>query len=53
MGFAIARQLGPLTVYAITDESGCYNWRFQWLWLYGESASKYGRNKGVDTALRQ
>jgi len=27
------------------------NWRFKWLWLYGESSSSVWRNKGVDSPL--
>jgi hypothetical protein len=36
-----------------SNATAVVNWRLQWLWLYRESTSEYGRNKGVDTALCQ
>src|SRR4028119_1538207 len=36
-----------------SNATAVVNWRFQWLWLYRESTSEYGRNILVDTAICQ
>ncbi len=36
-----------------SNATAVVNWRFQWLWLYRESTSEYGRNLLVDTAICQ